>query len=325
MVLKLSLAILLSLIPLQSFGQSIFDTFGGQSSSSSSADLVTERLDRISISRRIFIITNRNNSFGKGDFITLLVNSQPVARALVAKVTEQNLAGIKIVTIYSLSLWNELRAGQELQVLRGDDSTFRNQRQDQGSPEETALIQDEDDLFNDTTFLEDDLQFDENQNRALKNDHMLTVTFSSVEGLNNDFATTRYNQISAAYAYQIDDNIFLEASAGQNVINDFPSLGLDTRLINLVARVKYTFEGPFFTFFQPYVGYQMISASSDEAGIDDGIVSADDLAKELELVEGSNKNQFVFGVTAMRRLVPGWFLRVDLGTDVVAGGLSLEF
>jgi hypothetical protein len=311
-------------------GQSIFDTFGTGRGSSvggtrSGQDLFTETIDRISISRRIFILTNRNNAYGKGDFITLILENQPIARAIVAKTTERQLSGIKVVTIYNMALWNELRVGMQLQILRGDDTAFRNQQTQQESSRTAGIIQDESDLFNDTTFLEDDLRLDDNQNRALRNDHLASVSYTLVEGLNNDFSSQRYGQPTFTYAYQIADNIFLEASIGQNLINDFPALGLDARLTNLVGRIKYTFAGPYFTFFQPYVGYQSLTASSKDAGVPDGIATPEQLQRELDLLDESSKNTIVFGVTALRRLVPGWFLRVDLGSDSIAGGLSLEF
>jgi hypothetical protein len=306
------------------YAQSIFDTFGNQASVSRSGDLATETIDRISISRRIFIITNQANSFGKGDFITLLVNDEPIARAVAAKTTDNQLAGIKILTIYTLDLWNQLKVGQQVQIFRGDDSGLRAQRtQAQENPD--TLIASEEDLFNDTTFLEDDLQLDENQNRVIKNDHLFGFQFAKVEGVNNDFAVIRYDMYNASYAYQIDDNIFLEGMVGRNVVNDFPFLGLDTTLTNLVARAKYTFEGPYLSFFQPYVGYQTIMAASAEAGEPGEDTPDEQLQNELKLLDEMKKNRIVFGVTVMRRLVPGWFFRADLGSDLLSAGLTIEF
>jgi hypothetical protein len=304
--------------------QSIFDTFGSQTTVSRSGDMATETIDRISISRRIFIITNRANSFGKGDFITLLVNNEPVARAVAAKTTDNQLAGIKILTIYTLNLWNELRVGQQVQIFRGDDSALRNQRaQAEAGP--TSLIASEEDLFNDTTFLEDDLQFDDNQNRVIKNDHLVGVYYSQVEGVDNDFSTLRHTMPNISYGYQLDDNIFIEGVLGRKIINDFPALGLDTTLTNITARAKYTFAGPYLTFFQPYVGFQILNATSPEAGEPGADATEDELLKELELLAETSKNRIVFGVTVMRRLVPGWFIRADLGSDLLSAGLSLEF
>ena len=46
---------------------------------------------------------------------------------------------------------------------------------------------------------------------------------------------------------------------------------------------------------------------------------------ENEQVEALNKNQVVAGVTILKRLVPGWFARADIGTDALNIGFSLEF
>ncbi len=314
-------------ISAQAYSQSIFDSLSSSSGQINSSDLAVERVERISISRRIFIITNRSNSFGKGDFITLLVENQPIARALVAKITPESLAGIKIVTIYSLSLWNQLRIGSNVQILRGDDSFLRNP-QNQTAAADEGLIKDDRDLFNDTTFLEDDLNFEENSDRNLKNDHMLSVYMASIEGVDGNFQAKRYNQWNIAYAYQLDSNIFVEAAAGRRELTDFPP-GIDTTVTSLTAKLKYTFAGPYFTFFQPYVGYQIVSANSDDAGVPSTDPAApttpQQLQDELDLIAETEKSQAIFGVTALRRLVPGWFVRLDVGTDKISGGLSLEF
>lgn len=325
MIKPILLLVLSLFLSNQAFAQSIFDSLSSNSNQVNSSDLPVERVERISISRRIFIITNKSNSFGKGDFITLLVENQPIARALVAKLTPESLAGIKIVTIYSLGLWNQLRMGSNVQILRGDDSFLRN-RQNQETEPDDGLIKDETDLFDETTFLEDDLNFEENSDRNLKNDHMLSVYMASIEGVDGDFQATRYNQWSVAYAYQLDSNIFVEAAAGRRELNDFPP-GIDSAITTLTAKLKYTFAGPYFTFFQPYVGYQIISAQSDDAGVPsaDNSTTPEQLQDELDLIAETEKNRAIFGVTALRRLVPGWFIRVDVGTDKLAGGLSLEF
>ena len=50
-----------------------------------------------------------------------------------------------------------------------------------------------------------------------------------------------------------------------------------------------------------------------------------DLSRETQLVENSKSNSVVFGVTILKRLVPGWFVRADIGSDVIAFGVALEF
>ncbi len=62
-------------------------------------NLVVEKIKNISPSKKIFILTNENQSFSKGDFISLLLANKLVCRALVAKTTEDKLSGIKIVKI----------------------------------------------------------------------------------------------------------------------------------------------------------------------------------------------------------------------------------
>ena len=56
--------------------------------SENAPNLVSETVKIISPSKKIFILTNQNRSFSKGDFISLLLNKKLVCRALVAKVNE---------------------------------------------------------------------------------------------------------------------------------------------------------------------------------------------------------------------------------------------
>ena len=123
-----------------------------------SADLAVEKVIKQSGSRKIFIISNENQSFTKGDFITIIVNNKLATRAIVAKSVNKQ-AGIKIIKIYSLNLYNKLVRGREIQVLRGDDSYFRNRKKKSDQTQEVQ-ISEEDDLYNDTTLLDDDITFD---------------------------------------------------------------------------------------------------------------------------------------------------------------------
>lgn len=317
-----------------SYAQNVLDDIQiserGDTSDNNVPDLAKERIVKISESKRIFLLTNESQSFGKGDFISLLLNSKLAVRALVAKSTDDKIAGIKITKIYSLQLWNQLKEGLEVQVLKGDDSYFslKEKQEAEGIDEKAeSKIEEEDDLFNATTLEgDDDLSMEENQNRLIRPDNLLTFNVGMIEGKDSDGSARRYTQLNGAWAYQLTDNIWGEAQLGTNVINDFPATGIDTRLINITVRGKYTFAGPFFSYFQPYVGYQVIRASSPGAGEDDGRGRTDaELQEEQDLVDESAKSRVVFGITALKRIVPGWFIRADLGVDIVAGGLSLEF
>ncbi len=293
------------------------------------SNLPTEKIQSISPSKRIFLITNSNNSFERGDYISLVLNSKIVARALTAKM-QNEIAGIKILRIHSLALWNTLKVGSEVQIVRGDDSYFnRPVKKETADLKEggknKSKIEDEDDLYSETKILDDDLSMEENKNRAIKNDNLVTGSYGRLEGVNNDGAAQYYGQFMAQWAYQIEDNIWIEGVYGQGVINDFPALGLDTVIRNITFRAKYTVTAPLYSYVQPYIGYQMVTAKSDSAGVPDGIATQEQLNQETELMNKMEKNRPVFGITLLKRLVPGWFVKADLGTDIMNLGLTLEF
>jgi hypothetical protein len=298
-------------------------------------NLVSETIKTISPSKKIFILTNENQSFTKGDFISLLIANKLVCRALVAKTTPEKLSGIKIVKIYNLVLWKQLALGKEVLVLKGDDSYYTNkekapEKEKNGKPKkDESKLQSDEDLFNSTSLSgsEDDQSLDENSKRLIKPDNLLSVNVGLIQGKDVDGSKKNYTQINGAWAYQLTDNIWAEAGIGTNTIRDYPFTGLDTRLINIEVKAKYTFSAPFYSYIQPYVGYQTILASSPGAGTDpgDGSRSPAQLAEELQMVQDQKKSTVIFGVTILKRIVPGWFVRADFGTDIINGGLSIEF
>jgi hypothetical protein len=316
-------------ISLSVYSQSVIDDFNENSEANQLAsELVTEKISRVSASKRTYIITNENESFAKGDFITIVLNGELAARAIVAK-SINNMAGIKVIKIYSLDLFKQFRNDLEVQIIRGDDSFFGAKKDKTEEEEaESSLIKDEEDLYNDT-LLEDDLSLEAKTNRVIKTDNIVSLNMGLLEGLNNDGSSQRYTHLNGMWMYQVDDNIWGEIGYGQNLINDYPSPGLDTKMTNIFIRAKYTFSAPFFSFIQPYLGFQMINASSPQAGVDDPsddiTPSPEDLDREIKLVEDLKKKQIIFGVTVLKRLVPGWFIRADLGSDIVNLGFSLEF
>lgn len=317
-------------LPTRAFSQSIIDQLEEENRFDPEMPLLsTEKILHISNSKRIFLISNENNSFSAGDFISFVNKDSLVLRALVAKI-EDKKAGIKIVKIYDLNLWKYLGPQSEVQIIRGDDSYFLNlakRKKTQDDSEFAGLkIKDEDDLYSESKF-DEDLKIDEDSSRPLKTDHIIGVQMGSISGVDSTGASNRYTQMNATWAYQLVDNFFVEGLYGQNVINDFPSGSLDTKIQNITMRFKYTISLPLFSFLLPYVGYQFLSASSPGAGEADstGTVTQQQLDNEIELVNKLEKNTVVFGATVLKRLVPGWFLRVELGTDLLAAGFSLEF
>ncbi len=305
--------------------QTVIDEF--EDSSTDTLDissLLTEKVNKVSASGRIFILTNNSGVLIKGDFISLVINNELVLRALVAKITSGR-AGIKLVKIYNPQILKKLHAGAVVQIIRGDDSFFRKPKEDDSL---TEKIKSEEDLFDEKTLLDEDLTIEEGKNRIIKQDNIASLMYGMVEGLNNDGATQMYSQFMGQFAYQFSDNIWAEAGYGYSIIHDFPSLGLDTKLSNIILRMKYTFSAPFHSCLQPYVGYQVIEADSPGAGIrDPGDTNTPDtqLQREVDLVENTKSQSLIFGITLLKRLVPGWFLKVDLGSDILSAGMSLEF
>ena len=294
-------------------------------------NLVSETIKVIAPSKKIFILTNDNKTFSKGDFISLLLGNKLVCRALVAKTNEDLLSGIKIVKIYNVNLWKQLNTGKEVLVLKGDDSYYTNiektPKEAAEKAKSTSKVQDEDDLFNSTTLNDDDLSLEETSKRLIKTDNLISAGVGLIAGKDIDGASKRYTHVNGSWGYQISDNIWAELGLGTNTITDYPSTGLDSRMVNITTKIKYTFNAPFYSYIMPYVGYQVIRADSPGAGVDNGTgeQTPEDLENEITAVDDLKKSTVIFGATILKRVVPGWFIRADLGTDILSGGLTLEF
>lgn len=304
------------------YSQTVIEQLDSYDDNSANTSLADERIEKISLSKRVFILTNNQRSFDKGDFISLISesNQELICRALVAK-TKDAEAGIKLLKIYNVDLWNSLKNGSSVKVLRGDDSYYKKKDDEVAD----SKIKDEDDLYNDTAILEDDLDLESNKKRVIKTDNLVSLAIGKIAGRNNDGSSQRYTQLNVFWAYQIQDNIYLEAGLGQSLINDYPNPGLDTKITNIAVRAKYTFLGPMFSYIQPYVGFQSIQADSPGAGAEGNNFTDVQRQAELDSVEALNKRGIIVGVTALKRLVPGWFFRLNLGTDLLSAGFSFEF
>ena len=310
-------------------GQDLLDDATSSFSSGDSAEQFTEKIDIISRSGKIFIVTNNNQLLSKGDFITMSLRDQgPVARAVVAK-NHKGRAGIKVLKVYSLQRWGKLARGTDVDILRGDDSILFKPKKEKKSPEEEATIAGEEDLFNDTGLIEeDDLGDFYTDNRLIKPDNMVSIgyaQFSFVNDADSDGDTLVNNQFNYSYAYQFSDNYWVEGLYGRTQVDGFPRTGEQTVINNFTARLKYTIKAPLFSYFLPYLGFQTFSVSSPSAGIvGDGVDEAT-AALEEQVVNELEKTQLVFGFTFLRRLVPGWFFKADVGNDIFSAGFAIEF
>ncbi|OFZ25175.1 MAG: hypothetical protein A2381_12090 [Bdellovibrionales bacterium RIFOXYB1_FULL_37_110] len=299
------------------FGQNVVTEINSDSASSLTGDMITEKIFKISVSGRIIVITNSNEVLIKGDFISIIFNQDLVFRALIAKVTKAYV-GIKVVKIYNEEILKKLKPGDSVLIIRGDDSYYR--KKDEVGEDVEGKIKTEDNLFDDT-LLEEDLTLQENSKRILKQDNIISVSYAFVEGVNTDHSSHRFGQFNGQWAYQFLDNVWGELGFGQHRISDFPDDGLDTSVTNFTFRVKYTFAGPFYSYIKPYFGFQVIRASDST----DTDTTQEQLDKETALYEKTEKTTPVVGITFLKRLVPGWFIHGNLGSDLFAMGFSLEF
>lgn len=304
--------------------QSLVEDANLNNSSSGGENVFNETIKIISNSKKIFILSNNNQQLGPGDFISLALDNNLAARAVVAKV-HQGQVGIKILKIYSLSYWGKLRRNQEVQVVKGDDSLFGKKPIDTKEGEGGGKIKSEDDLYSGDVVVEDESGiFDENKNRHIKPDNVVAVTgaiFDAAE-VESRGGTVRTNEFGISWAYQFSDNYFVEGLYGRALLDNFPGDGTQTLVNHLTARLKYNIKGPLYTFFMPYIGFHSYSVSSPDAGKTNNSVTNEE---QLVAIDNLKKSGPVFGITAMRRLVPGWFIKADLGSDILNVGFAIEF
>jgi hypothetical protein len=294
--------------------------------------LFTETIKIISGSRKIFILSNNNQQLGVGDFISLIYQDKMALRAVVAK-THQGQAGIKILKIYSLSTWSKLTKNLDVQILRGDDSGFGKKVEKEivtEASDEKPKIETEDDLFN-SKGIEEIGDLNDSNNRHIKPDNIVSAMLGTFTAQNTagDRVGDFGNQFAASWGYQFTDNYFTEFYFSSVMLKDFPSgagsggtAGISTRVNTTSVRLKYNIKAPLYSFIMPYVGFRFSEVLSPNAGE----ASAPDPEAEKKRIDELRKSGLVFGVTLLRRLVPGWFVKLDFGTDSGLNvGVAIEF
>lgn len=323
-MIKILLSIICLLFAMGVQSQSLVEDANLATEPGSSGNIFNETIKIISSSKKIFILSNNNQQLGPGDFISLALNEKLAARAVVAKV-HQDQVGVKILKIYSLAQWAQLRRNIEVQVVRGDDSMF-GKKPEAPVTAEAPKIKDEEDLYTGDVVVEDDLgTFEDNKNRHIKPDNIVSVFGSFLDApeiASKGGGSVRGTEVGIGWAYQFADNFFIEGLYGRAQLKNYPNDGINTLSNHIVGRVKYNIKGPLYTFFMPYVGYQNYSISSPAAGKG---TDSNTNAEELNAIEKLKKSGPVAGVTILRRLVPGWFVRGDFGTDRINLGFAIEF
>lgn len=282
----------------------------------------TETIKIISDTKRIFILTNNNEQLGPGDYISLALDDNLAARAVVAKV-HQGQVGIKILKIYSVAQWSKLRRDLPVLIIKGDDSLFGKKAE---APVDTpiAKIKSEEDLFTGDVVDDDLAVFDDNKNRHIRPDNLVAIygTYLNAKEIESRNGTARTMEIGLSWAFQFADNFYIEGIYGRGLLNNYPTERKQTLSNHLTGRLKYNIKGPLYTFFMPYVGYHTYNISSPDAGKHSDTQIAE---QEKDAINKLRKSGPVAGVTVLRRLVPGWFVKADLGTDVLNVGFAIEF
>lgn len=291
------------------------------------APLVQEKIEHIE--KDIFIISNKQNTLNPGDFITLIKDEKKIARALVAKTTDEARSGIKILKIYSLSLWNQLNNGMDILILKGDDSSFgkKNSNQDSISADK---IESEEDLYSSDNIKNDDgSDFENKSKRNIKTDNIVSLGFGLFKAdhltAQGDIESAQSFYYCAGWAYQFIDNMWGEFLYGRSTLTNHPSDGIDTTLNVYTIRLKYAFSAPLYSYVLPYVGFSIRKATNSDAGVQTGGIPASQLNQEISLVDDLQKQDIAVGITVLKRLVPGWFAKLDLGTDIINLGVAFEF
>lgn len=279
-------------------------------------DIFTEEIKTISNSKKIFILTNENQKLRKGDFISIILDGELASRAIVAKITPDRV-GIKMLRIYSLSQWQKLRLDLPVQILRGDDSYFKKSAtKDEEVSDGSPAIQSEKDLFNDTGL---ELDEEEGKNRIIRPDNIAGISYSQLVVTDTNAREKRFNRITFSWAKQFKDNYWAEGVYSFINLPNFPSPEVVQSIAHeFMARIKYNIKAPAYTFVMPYVGMvkRFINAPAVENGGTD---------TEKSKITDLEEFQIAVGATVLRRLVPGWFLTANIGTDMLNFGVSVEF
>ena len=288
------------------------------------SDLITENILAISPSKRIFVISNENRSFSKGDFISLVYNTQLTARAIVAK-SSQKGSGIKIVKIYNWKKWQQLAKGIPVQIIRGDDSYFKEKRDKEksDSDSEFAKIESDEDLYNSTEILDRDLSEDDSKSH-IRQDNLLSINYGvyPVKGNTEGLSLSMFN---ITYNYQLGSDFWIGATVGSGTLQKFPASNLNTNITSFTLTGSYLIKLPFYSYFAPYVGFNYQVSSSPKAGTDDGTNTQEERDSELLQVDALNTGDIIFGAKIIRHLAPGWYASVGIGTDIMQAGVAIEF
>ena len=172
------------------------------------------------------------------------------------------------------------------------------------------------------TFLNEDLINDQRRKSLIKTDNLVSINIGLISTLDLENDPSSNYLFNFSWGYQLAPNFWGEFSYGFSQINRFPDQNLTTALQIFSARIKYTFRVPLVDFIQPYAGYKLSIANAPKADINQDDKTPEEQTELLESLEDPGP---IIGVTIVKRLVPGWFFKTEVGTDIINLGLSVEF
>jgi hypothetical protein len=280
-----------------------------------------ESILRVSPYKKVFVISNDSSYLNEGDYFSIYINKFFIGRFLAVKI-KKSYIGIKIVNLQNQEIYNQLQAGTKINIHKGDnqlklqeDDLSIKKKIDNSLDTEIVSVQN---ILDEA----DDLTVEDERKRAIRTDNIITYSYGQINSLSNENSKKSYPHWNGQWAHQFFDNTWLELCYGQSSMKDFPSRGASSTLNQILLRGKYTIEAPLNSYLQPYAGIRYVTISSPSPPEE---MSDEEKKSESELTKKAEKKDLIFGVTLLKRLVPGWFAKADLGLDTLSIGISCEF
>jgi len=267
----------------------------------STQSTISERVIVKSRNRRILVITNTNQALKQGDFVTIFSAETRVAKALVAKTQERKTA-LKIINTFANQYDSLTNRGQSLTIVRGDAKD---------SPD-IELTKKEESLFTTIDQIEDETEV-----KRMPEKSILGLGVGLYRSIDSNDQSAFYAHYVFSYAYNVSNNFWFEGNYGYSALNQFPIVDILTNLHTLRAKFKYNFYLPAYSFFMPYGGIEFTNAQASENSS-----LTDD---QINLLQSLNQVKFIGGFSLYKRLVPGWVINLNAGTDGIYGGFSVAF
>jgi hypothetical protein len=293
--------------------------------------LFTENVITVGATRRIFILSNENKKVIPGDYVTMIsMEGKMLARGIVVKLRDDK-TGIRVKKIYDAMEWNKIKEDDDLQLLKGDDSLYSKMQKGEASASEDLQIGQGDQLNADFQLLSGESgvdlsrqsKFEDTKNLGVINTpNILTAGIGRIRAAGTDFTDKNYINYQFSFMHQFAKNIWPEITYSYSELKKFPAVDIDTGLHIVSLKIRVAFDLGFYTYLLPYAGIKKAFADSPGAGDNPDDVAANN---EITLLNDVEAPQAVYGVSVFKRLVPSWLFRVDVGNEMIALGLGIEF